>query len=257
MKRRRALVIVEGAVTEPEIVGIKGRNAGLLPFMGISDYEIVSFCNPIYELYNKYQQGMYDDLVAFLHSEGRLKLPSDKLSKTIFSAVYLVFDYEPHYHKYSDEVIRKMLELFNDETNLGKLYINYPMVEACVHLKSLPDLEYDGRVVDLNSDFSGDEYKKLVKKESCLKSGSLSRDDLGYILMQGYNKAKGLYTEDGSKYIDYGAVLERQISERVLRQRVFTLGTLPLMALDYNTKLALRKYGLKFDNSNRIVMDGR
>lgn len=38
--------------------------------------------------------------------------------------------------------IGEMLEYFDDETENGKLYINYPMVESVFYTKQLPDKDY-------------------------------------------------------------------------------------------------------------------
>lgn len=56
------------------------------------------------------------------------------LSREDFSEVYLFFDYDAHQTNLgkavNEDVIRQMLESFDNETENGKLYISYPMVEA-------------------------------------------------------------------------------------------------------------------------------
>ena len=123
--------------------------------------KIVSFASSIYELYDSYKNGEYDDLVSYLRYEKGLKIPDNVLSKNAFAAVYLIFDYDPQYQKYSDEKIKDLLNTFNNETELGKLYINYPMVEAYYHLERLPDDKFNAITISLNG-LSGKVYKKLV-----------------------------------------------------------------------------------------------
>ena len=57
-----------------------------------------------------------------------------KLKEDDFSEVYLFFDYDAHQTnlgKADDEdIVVQMLESFDNETENGKLYISYPMVEA-------------------------------------------------------------------------------------------------------------------------------
>lgn len=58
-----------------------------------------------------------------------------KMNRDEFSEVYLFFDYDGHNNnlpknKDTNEVLRSMLETFNNETENGKMYISYPMVEA-------------------------------------------------------------------------------------------------------------------------------
>ncbi len=52
-----------------------------------------------------------------------------------FSEIYLFFDYDGHQNNIpkkfaGKDVLKEMLETFHNETELGKLYISYPMVEA-------------------------------------------------------------------------------------------------------------------------------
>ena len=52
-----------------------------------------------------------------------------------FSEVYLFFDYDGHHNNIpkklsGKDALEEMLETFNNETELGKLYVSYPMVEA-------------------------------------------------------------------------------------------------------------------------------
>ena len=58
------------------------------------------------------------------------------LSRDDFSEVFLFFDYDVHQTnlgKADDgDVINQMLESFDNETENGKLYISYPMVQGNV-----------------------------------------------------------------------------------------------------------------------------
>lgn len=53
-----------------------------------------------------------------------------------FMEIYLFFDYDGHQDNLSEseesvgDILEEMLETFSEETDLGKLYINYPMVES-------------------------------------------------------------------------------------------------------------------------------
>jgi hypothetical protein len=60
-----------------------------------------------------------------------------------FAEKYLIFDYDFHDSHNSieklNEELYELLTFFNEETEHGKLYINYPMVEAIRYTKKLPD----------------------------------------------------------------------------------------------------------------------
>jgi hypothetical protein len=63
-----------------------------------------------------------------------------------FSEIYLVFDYDFHDKSRSPEDFNNqlsyLLDFFDNETDKGKLYINYPMVEAIAYTKQIPDPDY-------------------------------------------------------------------------------------------------------------------
>lgn len=55
--------------------------------------------------------------------------------KNDFSEIYLFFDCDSHATNASKEKLENLLEIFDDETENGKLYVSYPMVEALKHYK--------------------------------------------------------------------------------------------------------------------------
>ncbi len=72
-------------------------------------------------------------------------IPDGKRLDTYFSQIFLFFDYD-FQNKMGlqklNQIIVEMLKFFNDETENGKLYINYPMVESLKYTKELPDEHY-------------------------------------------------------------------------------------------------------------------
>jgi hypothetical protein len=62
------------------------------------------------------------------------------------SEIYLFFDYDfqekSRTLEENNKRLSEMLEYFTDETDNGKLYINYPMVESLRYTKELPDNDY-------------------------------------------------------------------------------------------------------------------
>lgn len=73
-----------------------------------------------------------------------------------FSEIYLVFDYDFHDFSRSPEQMNAQLKIllayFNEETANGKLYVNYPMLEAVAFTKELPDKDF---------------YSYTVSREAC------------------------------------------------------------------------------------------
>ena len=155
-----------------------------------------------------------------------------------FSAVYLIFDFDPHYQKYSDEEIKDILNIFNDETGLGKIYINYPMVESFYHIKEFDDINYLDSKVDLLK-YSGRDYKKLVNQETYVKKNRVTDYDLISIVKLNYLKAKKIVRDED---INYFKILEMQIEMKNSFHEIYVLCTMPLLLYDYNPNLVLSQF---------------
>jgi len=68
------------------------------------------------------------------------------ISPSQISEIFLFFDYDFHHNRGTLEEnnchLKDLLDYFNEETDAGKLYINYPMVESLRYTKTLPDKDY-------------------------------------------------------------------------------------------------------------------
>ena len=131
------LFVFEGAEREPRIFKTLERL-----FFGKEERLVCSFGNNIYELYRQLRE--FDgegDIVSILR-ENNAQLPSGVKSSD-FSEIYLFFDYDFQNTNLTleemNERLREMQELFDNETDNGKLYISYPMVESLCFTKQLPD----------------------------------------------------------------------------------------------------------------------
>lgn len=245
MKSKKILIVVEGESTEHKVLGSK--DYGLLPFIE-SEYEVISFCNDIYELYKAYKNGEYDDLVSYLRAEKGLIIDENVLSVNAFSAIYLVFDFEPQDNLYSDKTIKDILEIFNDETSgLGKIYINYPMIESYYHLEKLPDPNYNDRTISLEN-LNGTTYKKLVNTTTCIKKNKFNEVDISYIIMHNYNKAKYI-TGNKSKEVDYKEILNTQLKLKKEQNKIYVLSTIALLPIDYNYEKTMEVLKSKLKNN--------
>lgn len=76
-------------------------------------------------------------------------------------------DYERHDPNFTETKIMSMQQTFTDSTDMGMLYINYPMIESYQHLKNLPDSDYINRTVSASIN-AGAIYKNTVKKNSVI-----------------------------------------------------------------------------------------
>lgn len=161
------LFVFEGDEREPRLY----RTLERLYFPKVNDNIICSFGNNIYDLYNElkeYEDG--GDIVSVMRE--RLAARGDSTLNGIrssdISEIFLFFDYDfQNSHLSLEEInqrVEEMLALFADETENGKLYINYPMIESIRYTKELPDNGYANYV---------------VSREECKDFKRLARDFCG------------------------------------------------------------------------------
>lgn len=118
------------------------------------DTFICTYNSNIYSLYTKLKQhdtlnGMLEVNTVSVFKEILLE-KGDETLKNIredeVSEIYLFFDYDfqedSRTPQENNRILSEMLKYFTDETEKGKLYINYPMVESLRYTKELPDNDY-------------------------------------------------------------------------------------------------------------------
>lgn len=132
------LFVFEGEEREPRIFKTIKRL-----FFGDGEIIICSFGNNIYELYRQLQKlEGGGDIVSVLRENKADGLPVGVKSSD-FSEIYLFFDYDFQNENLTLEEMNhrmeEMLTIFHDETDNGKLYVSYPMVESLNYTKKLPD----------------------------------------------------------------------------------------------------------------------
>ncbi len=197
----------------------------------------------IYMLWKKLKADDFDtDIIEVLreyNDDVREQLMG--LSRDDFSEVYLFFDYDTHQTnlgKAEDEdAVAQMLESFDNETENGKLYISYPMVEALraykpgvcgdregcyVSIAEMKDYKNASSMRSVNPQFKDYDYEiwkdiidVFAMRVSCLFGCT---DTLAY----------ELYSETADPYDIY--VLEEKETRK---GRVFVLSAFPEFLVDY------------------------
>lgn len=138
-KTKKILFITEGKKPDAKLVkSVCNFQSGF--FSHKFDYEIVIFSTNIYALYKKLKENQYEQTVelACEISNGEFEYTSED-----FSLIYLFFDLDAQHYKedkkdkdvekiYNEiyNKIEEMLNLFDNATENGKLFLSYPMVEA-------------------------------------------------------------------------------------------------------------------------------
>lgn len=130
----KILFVFEGDKTEKTIT-----DSLLKHFITNSDRIVISsYKTDIYSLYKEISAD--DDLDAFAVVIDKNKDLKD-FSRDSFSQMFLFFDHDAHSRAASNEKITELLNYFNEETDKGKLFISYPMVESLKCINELGNTE--------------------------------------------------------------------------------------------------------------------
>lgn len=165
--KKKALFIVEGAKREVNFIRRLTSCAGI-------GMEIVSVCANIHMLYQSLKkENFYFNIVdMLLNLPGVSQKDKEKLKeKKSFAYTYLIFDLDLQHYDLSKpyniqrgvEDVVEMINFFNDETDptIGKIYINYPMIESYRDCKSFFDDDYRYASVSLSNI---GRYKEIVSE---------------------------------------------------------------------------------------------
>ena len=236
--------IVEGEAREPQII----ENISKV-FFAHDNVKIITLPagENIYMLWKKLKADDFDtDIIEVLReSNVDIREQLAGLSRNDFSEVYLFFDYDTHQTNLGKgddtDAVAQMLESFDNETENGKLYISYPMVEALrdykpgvcgdnevcyVAIGDMKEYKKVSSVRSANPQFKEYDYEiwKDIIDVFALRLSCL----FGLVDTMEYEK----YSEITGPYDIY--VLEKKETQK---DRVFVLSAFPEFLVDY--------YGIK------------
>ena len=124
------LFVFEGERTEEQIV------SNMQKFF-VNDNTTIK-CVYGAEIYQIYKQIVVDEdldtfnLIKDRNAETKAILSS--YNRNDFAEVYMFFDYDGHSTLADDNKLNELLKFFKEETDKGKLYVSYPMVESLKHI---------------------------------------------------------------------------------------------------------------------------
>lgn len=261
------LFIFEGSKTEPTIYNTIKE----LYFRDEEDI-IYIFNSNIYSLYNRLKKLNSDfeeinnaaDIIEVLKLDD---INRDSLNRIDLSSeidqVFLFFDYDFqhafHVHKEHPEQslidileednkrLKILLDFFNEETDMGKLYINYPMIESLKYTKILPDDNYSTYVTTLEECHGS--FKEIADKMSDYKGfngilidKSCDIDNIKntweQLIKQNVKKANyicnGIYCQPNNKDEISQANIFKQQSETCNKEsKIAILNSFPLFLYEY------------------------
>jgi hypothetical protein len=166
-KRKKIIFIYEGLKAEENLL----QNLVKVFFSSKADISILN-CpadGNIYMLWTRLKKDDFEtnvvDVLKEMSTIAKERLKDFKASD--FSEIYLFFDYDGHNDNIPKEYLRKdileeMLKTFNNETELGKLYVSYPMIES---MRDIDAKTKDYKTLYLSLDEIV-QYKQIVSSQS-------------------------------------------------------------------------------------------
>lgn len=219
-----------------------------------NDNIVCSFGNNIYELYRQ-MQALSDgaDIVGVMKENGKLDSAHESSD---FSDVFLFFDLDIHNQNQdleeSRQQLKQMLAFFDNETENGRLYVNYPMIESIYHTDRLPDPNYLGYTVGIDECAR---YKRMARDfgpysnldHLCIDERNLSRTELvkrakdNWLHLIDMNVAKSAQlcdvpsaSSDIKELIGQNRVFANQDRKHIMPNReIAVLNSFPLFLFDY------------------------
>ena len=237
----KILLLVEGESKEKALMN------HLLNVYGISDsHQIVSYKTSIYDLYNRMFKDDDPEMLDLLQvlKERETDPSVRKIFDEHYSDVILIFDLDPQAPLFTPEKITRMTEYFNESTENGKLYINYPMVEAFYHMKSIPDPDYDSYQVTKEELKEGN-FKKRTKQICRIpyKRFAVTKEECDIVILQNLQKAHNLtQTDEPLTQPSMLDILQAQLQSFMEHEMLYVLCTCVFYIIDFNPSLVSFTY---------------
>lgn len=165
-RKKHIAIVYEGAKTEKALID------KLLTIFFADSMETLIFsfpaCGNIYMMWNKLREYDFEidiiDVIRDMNAETRKIL--EGYSARDFSEVYLFFDYDAHNDNLPQvykniDVVKELLNDFDNETENGKLYISYPVIESLREINSANE-DYKSFYVSIDNI---EKYKNYVAEE--------------------------------------------------------------------------------------------
>ena len=238
--KRKILVLVEGERTDLTLMH------RLFTFYQFdAQYEIVPYRTNIYTLYHEmFEENDPSDIDLLQLLKSREVRPEKRaLFDIAYSDILLVFDLDPQAPDFSAEKVLQMSAYFTESSDMGKLYLSYPMIEAFYHMSVIPDPEYNDRFVLLDELKAGT-YKSRVNRENRdrdYRKFPGSRDECSIVIRQNITKSWWLLGQTGSdlhppEQVD---ILTQELRLMSESNAISVLSTCPFFIADYNPRYLL------------------
>ncbi len=237
------LFIMEGVKEDPKLLkSLFAAYREVLDFdeNSVDKEVIVSYTSNIYSLYHELEnlekdEGFFADLFPIVQKKNPCL---EKYSKDDFSAIYLFFDLDIHGRgEESQRQLVEMAETFNNETENGKLFISYPMVEAAkICDKDEGLFKEDRKMFPLEM---CKRFKEFANNHSRSAINADSKENWNCICKENYRKANWILTNCDSipdipslKGMEQEDILDKELEFVKNEKSVATLSAYPMWLKD-------------------------
>lgn len=237
--KAKILILVEGEKTE------KRLTEHLFQIYGIdAKFEIVSYKTNIYVLYQEmFFEGKPEDLNTLqVLKEHERDENKKRIFDQPFTDIMLIFDLDPQDPLFSEDKIAAMTGYFTESTDMGKLYLNYPMIEAFYHMKAIPDSEYNERFAPYD-ELRRRTYKQRVNLENRNRNYlkfAVNREECNIVIKQNIEKGWRIINANPNKILPDGKlILNKQLYALSTCDKLYVLCTSVYFIVEYNPKMLM------------------
>lgn len=238
---RKVLFITEGSVDELQLVKSICKDIGITQ----ADRDFYSYRTDLHQFARLMLPENNDtvdetlDVLLVLKSHENDKEQREILSNQ-YTDIFIIFDFDPHTVYPSFDKICALASFLTNSSDMGRLFINYPMMQSFKHLCRLPDTDYEHRIVTISE---MKHYKEIVGREGLpelIKAHEYNHFQLYEIACHNFCKRETLlgrhYSIEGISVYDSSEdieVLHRQLATFSEQGLCGVLNTSSLIYLEY------------------------
>lgn len=262
MENEVIVIISEGENTENLIIDNIKKN--FAKFSRRREIVFLPFKTCIYELWEVMKKDNFETeiLDVLMERDSLIKSKIEEVGKESIYQIFLFFDYDGHAcrGKHGDQIIRNLLETFDNETMQGKLYISYPMVEALKDLKKNDNCCRSCFVPIINNI----SYKQIVSENTEFQDlTKLKKIDWYHMMHYNLKKANCIVFSsfntpqynDYFRYINQSTIFEGQKTRFIRNAKIAVISGFTLFLLDFYGQSLYDTIQIWKDNDRYILED--
>jgi hypothetical protein len=232
----KKLFVFEGQNTEINITkNLASKFSETFSDIFTSDDVKCAYCTTIYDLYKKISEDEYLDMFMLLKEKEFNKETLKDFNRADFAEIYLFFDYDGHAPIAADDKFSEVITMFNEETEYGKIFISYPMVEVLKHHSDT--IDFKNLKVKAKENIN---YKKIANLSCNIKYRDFNQYNAGIwkkLIEIHLKKMNFIVNNDFSipnKNISQDEIFAKQLEKYInVDSTIAVLSAFPIFLFDY------------------------